>query len=90
MASKAPRPQDRHPEDPCRLAHDAWWKALTLQGDPLHRYDLVGEAFEAGWVAAMNETKEAQAFLRKIRDEERREDRRAQSYESRNVEWGKR
>ena len=89
MASKAPTPEDRHQDDPCRIAYDQWWLGLTRQGDPMHRYDLVGEAFEAGWQAAMNEMKEAEAFLRKIRDEERREERRAKEWDSRNAEWGK-
>lgn len=74
MPKRGPVPQeDRHPEDPGRVAFERWWSDLTKQGDPEHRYSLVGEAFEAGWRLAMNETKEAEAFLRKIRDEERRE-----------------
>ena len=88
-----PRPQDRHPEDPGRLAYEAWWRDIQLYGDPIRRAWLVSEAFEAGWRAAMAEIKEAEAFLRKIRDEERREERRAQSHESRNAaslpdDWG--
>jgi hypothetical protein len=73
MPKNAPVPNDRPPDDPCRLAYDAWWRALTLQGDPIRRYNLVDEAFEAGWRSAMKETKEAEAFLRKIRSEEQRE-----------------
>lgn len=36
----------KHPE-----RFDAWWRPLTRQGDPSHRYDLVGEAFDAGYEA---------------------------------------
>jgi hypothetical protein len=35
-------------------AFDAWWRPLTRQGDPSHRYDLVGEAFDAGYEAGKN------------------------------------
>lgn len=67
--SKAPRPQDRHPDDPCRIAYDKWWTGLTLQGDPIRRPHLIDEAFMAGWTAAMREIKEARAFLAEIRAE---------------------
>lgn len=36
----------KHPE-----RFDAWWRPLTKQGDPSHRYDLIGEAFDAGYEA---------------------------------------
>lgn len=64
-------PKDRHPDDGCRIAYESWWRDLTIKGDPIRRPNLVGEAFEAGWRAAMNEVKEAEAFLNKIRSEER-------------------
>jgi len=66
----------RDPDDPCYIAYDNWWHELVLKGDPSRRPNLVEEAFEAGWRLAMNEVKEAEAFLNKIRDEERRERRR--------------
>jgi hypothetical protein len=34
-----------------KQAFDAWWGPLTRQGDPSRRYDLVGEAFDAGYEA---------------------------------------
>jgi hypothetical protein len=66
-------PNKRAPDDPCFIAYENWWEGLTRRGDPIRRPDLVGEAFEAGWRAAMAEVKEAEAFLNKIRNEERRE-----------------
>lgn len=36
-------------------AYDAWWRGLTRQGDPLHRPDLVREAFDAGYTIARAE-----------------------------------
>lgn len=36
----------KHPE-----RFNLWWRPLTRQGDPSHRYDLVGEAFDAGYEA---------------------------------------
>lgn len=33
------------------LAFKKWWNILTLQGDPLHRPNLVTDAFEAGYEA---------------------------------------
>lgn len=66
---------DRHKDDGCSIAFHKWWEALTLRGDPGKRGNLPGEAFESGWMAAMDEAKEAEAFLNKIRDEERRQER---------------
>ena len=37
-----------------RSQFEAWWGPLTLQGDPSHRYNLVGEAFDAGYEAGKN------------------------------------
>ena len=62
---------DRHKDDGCSIAFHQWWGEQTLKGDPSRRGNLVGDAFEAGWVAAMAEVKEAEAFLAKIRAEER-------------------
>ena len=64
---------NRHKDDGCSIAFNKWWGKLTLKGDPSHRGNLPGEAFEAGWVAAMAEMKETEAFLAKIRAEERRQ-----------------
>lgn len=32
-------------------AHRAWWGPLCMKGDPLHRPNLVSDAFEAGYEA---------------------------------------
>lgn len=31
-----------------------WWSSVCLKGDPIRRSNLVFEAFEAGWRAAMD------------------------------------
>lgn len=36
-------------------AHDAWWRGLTRQGDPIRRPHLVREAFHAGYEIAKAE-----------------------------------
>lgn len=72
--ARGPTPRDRHPDDGCRIAHDRWWSEIARKGDPVRRPNLVGEAFEAGWRSAMEEVKEAEAFLRKIQQQERREE----------------
>lgn len=72
---------DRHKDDGCSIAFNKWWAALTLRGATARRGNLSGEAFEAGWVAAMAEVKEAEAFHAKIRDEERRQEAADQSYD---------
>jgi hypothetical protein len=36
----------KHPE-----RFNEWWRPLTKQGDPSHRHNLVGEAFDAGYEA---------------------------------------
>lgn len=72
---------NRAKDDGCSIAFNEWWGALTLRGDPERRGNLPGEAFEAGWVAAMAEVKEAEAFLNKIRDDERRQ-------AARDASWG--
>jgi len=38
-----------------RKQFDAWWRPLTLQGDPMHRANLVGDAFEGGYEAGRRE-----------------------------------
>lgn len=35
-----------------RKEFDAWWRSITLKGDPLRRPCLTGEAFDAGFEAA--------------------------------------
>jgi hypothetical protein len=32
-------------------AFRVWWRGVTLKGDPMHRPDLTGEAFDAGYEA---------------------------------------
>ena len=68
-------PNDRHPDDGCNIAYNKWWLDLCGKGDPSRSGigNLIGEAFLAGWEAAMSEVKEAEAFLRKIRTEEAEE-----------------
>jgi hypothetical protein len=66
-------PRDRHPDDGCRIAHDKWWSEVSRQGDPIRRPNLAGEAFEAGWTAAMTEAMEARRFVENIQDDERRQ-----------------
>lgn len=38
-----------------RKQFDVWWRNLTFKGDPLHRPNLTGEAFDAGFEAGRKE-----------------------------------